>query len=79
MSGRVLVPWDTVSTALAGPGGLPDGTKLTVEVFSGDAPAGADLGDVVFFTVPYDRPFGMEPVERLGNVKVVQALTSDLL
>ena len=76
MSGRVLVPWDTVSTALAGPGGLPDGTKLTVEVFSGDAPAGADLGDVVFFTVPYDRPFGMEPVERLGNVKVVQALTA---
>ena len=76
MSGRVLVPWDTVSTALAGPGGLPDGNKLTVEVFSGDAPAEADLGDVVFFTVPYDRPFGMEPVGRLGNVKVVQALTA---
>lgn len=76
MSGRVLVPWDTVSTALAGPGGLPDGNGFTVEVFSGDAPAEADLGDVVFFTVPYDRPFGMEPVERLGNVKVVQALTA---
>ena len=76
MSGRVLVPWNTVSTVLAGPGGLPDSNGLTVEVFSGDAPAEADLGDVVFFTVPYDRPFGMEPVERLGNVQVVQALTA---
>ena len=76
MSGRVLVPWDTVSTALAGLGGLPDGSGLTVEVFSGDAAAEADLGDVVFFTVPYDRPFGLEPVKRLANVRVVQALTA---
>ena len=76
MSGRVLVPWDTVSTALAGLGGLPDGSGLTVEVFSGDAAAEADLGDVVFFTVPYDRPFGLEPVKRLANVQVVQALTA---
>ncbi len=30
VSGRVLVPWDTVGTALAGPGGLPDGSGLTV-------------------------------------------------
>ena len=73
MSGRVLVPWDTVSTALAG---LPDGSGLTVEVFSGDTAAEADLGDVVFFTVPYDRPFGLEPVKRLANVQVVQALTA---
>ena len=76
MSGRVLVPWDTVSTALAGLGGLPDGSGLTVEVFSGDTAAEADLGDVVFFTVPYDRPFGLEPVKRLANVQVVQALTA---
>jgi phosphoglycerate dehydrogenase-like enzyme len=47
-----------------------------VEVFSGDAPAREDLDDVVFFTVPYDRPFGFEPVKRLANVKVVQALTA---
>ena len=76
MSGRVLVPWDTVSTALAGLGGLPDGSGLAVEVFSGDTAAEADLGDVVFFTVPYDRPFGLEPVKRLANVQVVQALTA---
>jgi len=76
VSGRILVPWDTVSTALTGPAGLPAGNGLTVEVFSGDAPAEADLSDVVFFTVPYDQPFGLEPVKRLGNAQVVQALTA---
>lgn len=76
VSGTILVPWDTVSEALAGPGGLPDGSGLTVEVFSGEAPARHDLDDVVFFTVPYDQPFGLEPVKRLSNVRVVQALTA---
>lgn len=71
MQSRVLVPWDAVRTALAGVG-----AGLTVEVFSGDSPAAADLEDVVFFTVPYDRPFGMEPVKRLRQVRVVQALTA---
>ncbi|MGH3169012.1 MAG: 2-hydroxyacid dehydrogenase [Trebonia sp.] len=70
MSGRVLVPWKSVSDDL----GDVDG--LTVEVFSGDSPGPDDLGDVVFFTVPYDRPFGMEPVPRLSGVRVVQALTA---
>ena len=73
MSGRVLVPWDTVSAGLAS---VAAGAGLTVDVFSGDAPAEEDLDDVVFFTVPYDRPFGLEPVKRLANVKVVQALTA---
>jgi phosphoglycerate dehydrogenase-like enzyme len=66
----VLVPWKNVSDDL----GELDG--LTVEVFSGDSPAPDDLGDVVFFTVPYDRPFGMEPLPRLSGVRVVQALTA---
>ncbi|HET9080746.1 MAG TPA: 2-hydroxyacid dehydrogenase [Trebonia sp.] len=55
---------------------MADGSGLTIEVFSGAAPAQEDLGDVVFFTVPYDQPFGVEPVKRLSNVKVVQALTA---
>jgi phosphoglycerate dehydrogenase-like enzyme len=69
VSDRVLVPWKSVRDDLAGAG-------LTVGVFSGDEPAPDDLGDVVFFTVPYDRPFGMEPLRRLTGVKVVQALTA---
>lgn len=73
MSGRVLVPWESVSAGLAG---LADGSGLTAEVFSGDAPAPGDLSDVVFFTVPYDQPFALEPVKRLSNVKVVQTLTA---
>jgi phosphoglycerate dehydrogenase-like enzyme len=73
VSGRVLVPWDAVSVDLVG---LPAGAGLTVEVFSGDAPADGDLDDVVFFTVPYDRPFGTQPVKLLPNVQVVQALTA---
>ena len=72
MSDRVLVPWKSVRDDLDG---LED-AGLTVEVFSGDAPGPDDLGDVVFFTVPYDRPFGLEPVERLSGVRVVQALTA---
>ncbi|HEX6519236.1 MAG TPA: 2-hydroxyacid dehydrogenase [Streptosporangiaceae bacterium] len=72
MSGRVLVPWKSVQDDL----GDLNGSGLTVEVFSGDEPGPADLGDVVFFTVPYDRPFGMEPMRRLSGVNVVQALTA---
>lgn len=76
MSGRVLVPWESVTSALAASGGLENGAGLTVEVFSGDAPAGGDLDDVVFFTAPYDRPFRLEPIERLANVKVIQTLNA---
>lgn len=72
MQTRVLVPWQSVSDAL---GDLGDGS-LTVEVFTGDAPGPDDLGDVVFFTVPYDRPFNTEPIPRLSGVRVVQALTA---
>lgn len=64
------MPWKSVSDDL----GELDG--LTVEVFSGDSPGAQDLGDVVFFTVPYDRPYGMEPVPRLSGARVVQALTA---
>ncbi len=72
MIGRVLVPWKRVSDDLSDLGGA----GLTVEVFTGDAPGPDDLGDVVFFTVPYDRPFGTEPIPRLSGVRVVQALTA---
>ena len=75
MNARVLVPWKSVSDALSDLGGLADG-GLTVEVFTGDAPGPDDLGDVVFFTVPYDRPFSTEPLPRLSRVRVVQALTA---
>lgn len=71
VSGRILVPWKSVRDDL---GDL--GSGLTVEVFSGDEPGPDDLGDVVFFTVPYDRPHGLEPAKRLTGVKVVQALTA---
>lgn len=75
MNARVLVPWKSVSDALCDLGGLADG-GLTVELFTGDAPGPDDVGDVVFFTVPYDRPFGTEPIQRLSGVRVVQALTA---
>ena len=75
MSTRVLVPWKSVRDALSDLGGPAD-AGLTVEVFSGDEPGPDDLGDVVFFTVPYDRPFGTEPIPRLSGVRVVQALTA---
>lgn len=72
MSGRVLVPWKRVSDDLGDLGGA----GLTVEVFDGDAPGPDDLDDVVFFTVPYDRPFNTEPISRLSGVRVIQALTA---
>lgn len=72
MSGRVLVPWKNVRDDL---GDLSD-AGLTVEVFTGDAPGPDDVSDVAFFTVPYDHPFGLEPVRRLASVRVVQALTA---
>jgi len=75
VNARVLVPWKSVSDALGDMGGLADGS-LTVEVFTGDAPGPDDLGDVVFFTVPYDRPFSTEPIPRLSGVRVVQTLTA---
>ena len=75
MNARVLVPWKSVSETLGDLGSLAHGS-MTVEVFSGDAPGPDDLGDVVFFTVPYDRPFGTEPIPRLSGVRVVQTLTA---
>lgn len=72
MSGRVLVPWKSVSDELDD----LSGTGLVVEVFTGAERAPDDLDDVVFFTVPYDQPFGLEPLPRLTNVRVVQALTA---
>jgi phosphoglycerate dehydrogenase-like enzyme len=74
VKGRVLVPWKTVIDALGDLGGAADG--LMVELFTGDEPGPDDLSDVVFFTVPYDRPFGYEPVPRLSGVRVVQTLTA---
>ena len=75
MTARVLVPWQGVRDALGELGGLADG-GLTVEVFTGDAPGPDDLADVAFFTVPYDRPFSLEPIPRLSGVRVVQALSA---
>jgi phosphoglycerate dehydrogenase-like enzyme len=75
MNARVLVPWKSVSETLGDLDGRAHGS-LTVEVFTGDAPGPDDLGDVVFFTVPYDRPFGTEPIPRLSGVRVVQTLTA---
>jgi phosphoglycerate dehydrogenase-like enzyme len=71
----VLVPWQGVSDALGDLDGLAEG-RLTVEVFTGDSPGRDDLEDVVFFTVPYDRPFSTEPITRLTGVRVIQALTA---
>ncbi len=74
MSGRVLVPWKEVRDELGGPDLA--GSGLRVEVFGGDEPGPPDLGDVVFFTVPYDLPYGTEPLGRMPGVRVVQALTA---
>jgi phosphoglycerate dehydrogenase-like enzyme len=72
VGGRVLVPWKRVSDDLGDLGSA----GLTVEVFDGDSPGPEDLGDVVFFTVPYDRPFSTEPIPRLSGVQVIQTLTA---
>lgn len=72
MSDRVLVPWQEIRE-LAGD---VAGAGLRTEVFSGDEPGPEDLKDVVFFTVPYDRPYGTEPLGRMPNLRVVQALTA---
>ena len=74
MDGRVLVPWKEIrdeldEQALASAG-------LRVEVFSGDEPGPDDVADVLFFTVPYDRPFGTEPLGRIKGAQAVQALTA---
>jgi phosphoglycerate dehydrogenase-like enzyme len=72
VSDRVLVPWQE-SRELAGD---VSGAGLQIEVFSGDEPGPDDLKDVVFFTVPYDRPHNTEPLGRMPNLRVVQALTA---
>lgn len=69
VKGRVLVPWKEISDAVAD-------LDLTVELFTGEAPGPADLDDVAFFTVPYDQPFGSEPIARMPHVQVIQALTA---
>jgi len=75
MGGRVLVPWQSVADGLVGLGDLGR-AGLQVEVFDGGSAGPEDLSDVVFFTVPYDRPFGTEPIPRLSGVQVIQALTA---
>ena len=74
MSGRVLVPWKEILDELDDRELAAAG--LRAEVFSGDEPGPGDLDDVVFFTVPYDRPYGTEPLGRMPGVRVVQALTA---
>jgi phosphoglycerate dehydrogenase-like enzyme len=72
VSDRVLVPWQE-SLELAGD---VTGAGLRVEVFTGEQPGPEDLKDVVFFTVPYDLPYNTEPLGRMPNLRVVQALTA---
>ena len=74
MSGRVLVPWKEILDELDDRELAAAG--LRAEVFSGDEPGPDDLGDVVFFTVPYDRPYGTEPLPRMPGARVIQALTA---
>ena len=74
MSGRVLVPWKEIIDELDDRELAAAG--LRAEVFSGDEPGPDDLGDVVFFTVPYDRPYGTEPLPRMPGARVIQALTA---
>ncbi len=69
VTGRVLVPWEEIRAAVAG-------LDLRADLFTGEAPAPGDLDDVVFFTVPYDQPFAVEPLARMPQVQVVQALTA---
>jgi phosphoglycerate dehydrogenase-like enzyme len=69
---RVLVPWPEI----IGLAGDVTGAGLRIEVFSGAEPGPEDLKDVVFFTVPYDQPHGTEPLGRMPNLQVVQALTA---
>jgi phosphoglycerate dehydrogenase-like enzyme len=69
VTGRVLVPWPEIRDAVAAAG-------IGAELFTGEAPGPASLADVVFFTVPYDQPFGTEPLGRMPDVQVVQALTA---
>ena len=68
----MLVPWRRIGDELRDLASA----GLTVELFDGDAPGPDDLGDVVFYTVPYDRPFGTEPIPRLSGVRVIQALSA---
>ena len=74
MSGRVLVPWKEILDELDDRELAAAG--LRAEVFSGDEPGPDDLADVVFFTVPYDQPYGTEPLPRMPGARVIQALTA---
>ena len=70
----ILVPWPAIREALDTRD--LEAAGLRIGIFSGDEPGPADLSDVVFFTVPYDRPHGTEPLGRMPGVRVVQALTA---
>jgi phosphoglycerate dehydrogenase-like enzyme len=70
----ILVPWPAIREALDT--GDLEAAGLRIGIFSGDEPGPADLSDVVFFTVPYDQPYGTEPLGRMPGVRVVQALTA---
>ena len=70
----ILVPWPAIRDALDTR--ELEAAGLRAGIFSGDEPGPADLADVVFFTVPYDRPYGTEPLGRMPGVRVVQALTA---
>ncbi|QKV75219.1 2-hydroxyacid dehydrogenase [Amycolatopsis sp. Hca4] len=67
MSARVLLPWTDID--------VPEG--LVAAYYDGDGAPPADLGDVEFYVLPYDR--GPEPpklIEELPSLRVVQALSA---
>jgi phosphoglycerate dehydrogenase-like enzyme len=67
MSARVLLPWTDID--------VPD--ELDAAYYDGVEPPPADLGDVEFYVLPYDR--GPEPpklISRLPSLRVVQSLSA---
>ena len=70
----ILVPWPAIREALDT--GDLEAAGLRIGLFSGDEPGPDNLAGVLFFTVPYDRPFGTEPLGRIKGARAVQALTA---
>ncbi|TDQ49281.1 2-hydroxyacid dehydrogenase [Actinorugispora endophytica] len=68
MDGRVLVPWKQNKDNAPG--------ALTVEVYDGRAEPPADLGDVVFYVMPYGRPNAARLLRRMPRLRAVQLLTA---
>ncbi|WP_410571918.1 2-hydroxyacid dehydrogenase [Amycolatopsis sp. cmx-4-61] len=67
MSARVLLPWTDID--------VPEG--LGAAYYDGDGAPPADLGDVEFYVLPYDR--GPEPpklIKELPSLRVVQSLSA---